>query len=71
MGCSKNAKIQATLAKLPNLSRVEQIASGANHAIALREDGTIFISGAGKQNQPGHRVLQRKRYDSLVPAPLR
>lgn len=49
---------------------MEQIASGANHAIALREDGTIFISGAGKQNQPGHSVLQRKCYDSLVPAPV-
>lgn len=71
LGFSKNVKIQATPAKLPNLSKVKQIACGANHAMALREDGKIFIWGSGEQSQLGHRVLQRKRYDSLVPAPLR
>lgn len=39
--------------------------------MAHREDGKIFIWGSGEQNQLGHRVLQRKRYDSLVPTPLR
>ena len=31
----------------------------------------MFIWGSGEQNQLGHRVLERKRYDSLVPTPLR
>lgn len=71
MGFSKDVKIQLTPAKLPNLSKVKQIVCGANHAIALREDGKIFIWGSGEQNQLGHRVLERKRFDSLVPTPLR
>ena len=71
LGFSKDVKIQSTPAKLPNLSNVKQIVCGANHAMALREDGTIFIWGSGEQNQLGHRVLERKRYDSLLPTPLR
>ena len=39
--------------------------------MALREDGKLFIWGSGEQNQLGHRVLQRKRYKSSVPTPLR
>lgn len=34
-------------------------------------DGKFFNRGSGEQNQLGHRVLRRKRYDSLVPKPLR
>ena len=71
MGFSKDVKIQSTPAKLPNLSNVKQIVCGANHAMALREDGRVFIWGSGEQNQLGHRVLERKRLDSLVPTPLR
>lgn len=71
LGFSKDIKIQSNPARLPNLSNVKQIVCGANHAMALREDGKIFIWGSGEQNQLGHRVLERKRYDSLVPTPLR
>ena len=71
LGFSKDVKIQSTPAKLPNLSNVKQIVCGANHAMALRGDGKIFIWGSGEQNQLGHRVLERKRFDSLVPTPLR
>ncbi|MCJ1347279.1 hypothetical protein MMC31_005501, partial [Peltigera leucophlebia] len=71
LGFSKDVKIQSTPTKLPNLSSVKQIVCGANHAMALREDGTTFIWGSGEQNQLGHRVLERKRYDSLLPTPLR
>ena len=39
--------------------------------MALREDGQVFIWGSGEQNQLGHRVLERKHYDSLIPTPLR
>lgn len=71
LGFSKDVKIQSTPTKLPNLSNVKQLVCGANHAIALREDGKVFIWGSGEQNQLGHRVPERKRYDSLIPAPLR
>lgn len=71
MGFSKDVKIQSTPTKLPNLSNVKQLVCGANHAIALREDGKVFIWGSGEQNQLGRRVLERKRYNSLIPTPLR
>ncbi len=71
LGFSKDIKIQSTPAKLPNLRSVKRVVCGANHAMALREDGTIFIWGSGEQNQLGHRILERKRYDSLLPTPLR
>lgn len=71
MGFSKDIKIQSTPTKLPNLSKVKELVCGANHVIALREDGKVFIWGSGDQNQLGHRVSERKRRDSLVPTPLR
>lgn len=70
LGCSKDFKIQSTPTKLPNLSSVKQMVCGANHAMALRQDCTIFTWGSDEQNQLGHRVLERKRYDSLLPTPL-
>lgn len=71
LGFSKGIKTQSTPVKLPNLHGVKQIVCGANHAMALREDGTIFIWGSGEQNQLGRRILERKRYDSLLPTPQR
>lgn len=71
LGFSKDVKIQWTPTKLPNLSKVKQLVCGANHAIALREDGKAFIWGSGEQIQLGHRVSERKRRDYLVPTPLR
>ena len=45
LGFSKDVEIQSTPVKLPNISSVKQIVCGANHAMALREDGTVFIWG--------------------------
>lgn len=70
LGCSKDFKIQSTPTKLPNLSSVKQMVCGTNQAMALRQDCTIFTWGSDEQNQLGHRVLERKRYDSLLPTPL-
>lgn len=68
---SKEVRIQATPAKLPSLKKIKQIACGANHALALKENGEVYIWGSGEQNQLGHRVVERKRYDSLKPTLLR
>lgn len=71
LGFSKDVNIQSAPAKLPNLSNVKKVVCGANHAMAFREDGKVFIWGSGEQNQLGHRVLERKRHDSLIPTALR
>lgn len=64
-------RIQATPVKLPGLKKIKQIACGANHALALKENGEVYIWGSGEQNQLGHRIVERKRYDSLKPTLLR
>lgn len=71
LGFSKEVKIQAIPVKLPSLKKITQIACGANHALALRENGDVYIWGSGEQNQLGHRIVERKRYDSLKPTLLR
>lgn len=68
---SKEVKIQTTPAKLPGLKKIKQIACGANHALALKENGDVYVWGSGDQNQLGHRIVERKRYDSLKPTLLR
>lgn len=64
-------RVQATPVKLPRLKKIKQIACGANHALALRENGDVYIWGSGEQNQLGHRIVERKRYESLKPTLLR
>ncbi len=71
MGFTKDVKIQYTPAKLPKLEKIKQIVCGANHAIALAENGSAWIWGSGEQQQLGYRILERKRFDTLTPSPLR
>lgn len=71
MGFSKEVKIQATPVKLPSLKKIKQIACGANHCLALQENGDVYIWGSGEQSQLGHRIIERKRLDALTPRLLR
>lgn len=71
IGFSKDVNIQSAPAKLPNLSDGKRIVCGANHVMALRKDGKVYIWGSGERNQLGHRVLERTRPDSLIPTALR
>ncbi|MCJ1468821.1 hypothetical protein MMC07_007451 [Pseudocyphellaria aurata] len=71
LGFTKEVKIQETPAKLPNLQKIKQIACGANHVLALQDNGDVFIWGSGEQGQLGHRIVERRRYDALKPSLLR
>lgn len=67
LGFSKDVKIQSTPTKLPNLSSVKQIVCGANHAMALKQDGTVFIWGSGEQARsarPSRSRAQALRFPS-------
>ena len=66
-----DVKFQSTPTKPQNLSKIKQIFCGANHVIALTEDGDAWIWGSGEQQQIGPRILERKRFDNLEPSLLR
>lgn len=50
---------------------VTHIACGANHVLALTKKGEVWTWGSGEQNQLGHRIVERRKYDSLSPKLLR
>ncbi|KAK4697778.1 regulator of chromosome condensation, partial [Lecanoromycetidae sp. Uapishka_2] len=60
---------------LPGLTKIVHITSGANHAMAMDNKGTVYIWGNGEQNQLGYHVIQRTGSEGpklcLKPQPLR
>ncbi|KAL8832236.1 MAG: hypothetical protein Q9170_004957 [Blastenia crenularia] len=71
LGFNKDILVQSTPALLPGLRKIIDIASGSNHALARDQKGVVYTWGSGQQNQLGFRMMERKRYDSLNPSPLR
>lgn len=63
--------MQSTPVLLPKLSKIVDIASGSNHALALDSKGVVYTWGSGQQMQLGYRMMERMRHDSLTPALLR
>lgn len=58
----------------PELTKIVDICSGANHAMARDIKGNIFIWGCGEQNQLGYHVGERlgvHKFGSLKPRELR
>lgn len=47
--------------------RVRSIAAGANHILALCDDGEVYAWGSGEQGQLGRRVLERHKLRALHP----
>lgn len=47
--------------------RIRAIAAGANHILALAEDGEVYAWGSGEQGQLGRRVLERHKLRALHP----
>ncbi|RYO90011.1 hypothetical protein DL766_006643 [Monosporascus sp. MC13-8B] len=62
-------KKQATPTLIGGLSRITQIACGANHALALDAEGVIWAWGCGEQNQLGRRLFGRRFMECLNPHP--
>ncbi|KAL8700165.1 MAG: hypothetical protein Q9224_001088 [Gallowayella concinna] len=71
LGFSKDTLVQSTPVLLPKLSKIVDIASGSNHALALDNKGVVYTWGSGQQMQLGYRMMERMRHDSLTPALLR
>ncbi|KAI9654827.1 MAG: hypothetical protein M1821_005821 [Bathelium mastoideum] len=59
---------QKTPVLLPSLTRITQIACGADHALACDDRGHLYAWGNGQQCQLGRRVIERTKTQSLLPA---
>ncbi|KDN70737.1 hypothetical protein CSUB01_09287 [Colletotrichum sublineola] len=53
--------------RIPGLENIMELAGGANHVLALTNDGNVFAWGSGEQNELGRRVLERRRFETLIP----
>ncbi len=53
------------------LKNITQISIGADFALALDITGHVFAWGCGQQCELGHRLLERRRPQALLPSPLR
>ncbi|KAL8866366.1 MAG: hypothetical protein Q9174_006347, partial [Haloplaca sp. 1 TL-2023] len=71
LGFNVDTFVQKTPVLLPGLKKIKDITSGSNHALALNDKGVVYTWGAGQQNQLGFRMMERKRYESLIPSLLR
>ncbi|GKT52318.1 protein pim1 [Colletotrichum spaethianum] len=53
--------------RIPGLENIIELAGGANHVLALTNDGNVFAWGSGEQNELGRRILERRRFETLIP----
>ncbi|KAK3073615.1 hypothetical protein LTR53_004625 [Teratosphaeriaceae sp. CCFEE 6253] len=49
----------------PDLKKITHITAGANHALALDNNGAVFAWGSGQQNQLGRRIVERTKLEGL------
>jgi regulator of chromosome condensation len=56
-----------TLLKDLSHLRIKTISAGANHLLALSDDGEVYAWGCGEQGQLGRRVLERHKKLALHP----
>ncbi|KAH8666497.1 regulator of chromosome condensation 1/beta-lactamase-inhibitor protein II [Xylariales sp. PMI_506] len=59
IGFSEKVRTQPTPVKIEELKKIVRLASGANHVLALDEDGKVFTWGSGGQYQLGRKPISR------------
>ena len=67
IGFTKPGEIAYRPVPIPNLKKIQHIAAGANHGLALDHNGAVFSWGAGQQNQLGRRIIERTKVAGLTP----
>ncbi|KAK1753985.1 putative regulator of chromosome condensation protein [Echria macrotheca] len=67
LGFRKDVKIQKTPAHIPELSKIKQLAAGANHVLALDDKNKVYAWGSGQQAQLARRLLDRADQAALFP----
>ena len=66
-GSQHDFNIVPTLLNELSHLRVKKISAGANHVLALTDDGEVYAWGCGEQGQLGRRVLERHKRLALHP----
>ncbi|KAI9869748.1 MAG: hypothetical protein M1830_005127 [Pleopsidium flavum] len=67
LGFTADSHVQRTPLHLPSLKKITHLVCGANHVLALNQNGAVFAWGSGQQNQLGRRVIERTRMNGLLP----
>lgn len=65
-GFSPEIDVQRRPALIPGLQKVQKIAAGSNHVLALTTDGIVYAWGSGEQDQLGRRMLERRRKEHAL-----
>jgi regulator of chromosome condensation len=52
---------------IPGLKNITQLSVGSNYALALDNKGNVFAWGNGQQDQLGRRLVERRRFQALLP----
>ncbi|KAJ5143076.1 Ran exchange factor Prp20/Pim1 [Penicillium bovifimosum] len=67
LGFDAENLVQKTPKLITNLKKVKHLICGANHVLALTEEGRVYSWGSGQQNQLGRRIVERNRLNGLLP----
>jgi len=66
-GFNSSTLIQTRPTLIEELKHITKIVGGANHVLALQNNGAVYAWGSGQQNQLGRRILERTKLHSLKP----
>ncbi|KAI7848987.1 regulator of chromosome condensation 1/beta-lactamase-inhibitor protein II [Circinella umbellata] len=73
LGFSQEQDVQKTPAIFEPLANetIVDIAAGADHCVALTNDGRVYTWGNGQQYQLGRRIIERRKKNALTPETIR
>ncbi|KIW20004.1 hypothetical protein PV08_00579 [Exophiala spinifera] len=69
-GFDPQTLVQSRPKLIKGVSKITKLATGANHVLALSQNGIVYGWGAGQQDQLGRRILERRAANSLIPMPI-
>ncbi|KAJ5498404.1 Regulator of chromosome condensation RCC1 [Penicillium expansum] len=67
LGFDASSHVQTTPTLISSLKKITHLTCGANHVLALNDQGRVFSWGSGQQNQLGRRIVERNRLNGLQP----
>ncbi|CAG8024053.1 unnamed protein product [Penicillium olsonii] len=67
LGFDAKNLVQKTPLLISSLKKIKHLSCGANHVLALNDQGRVYSWGSGQQNQLGRRIVERNRLNGLQP----
>ncbi|KAJ5964620.1 uncharacterized protein N7479_004496 [Penicillium vulpinum] len=67
LGFDASSHVQTTPTLISSLKKITHLTCGANHVLALNDQGRVYSWGSGQQNQLGRRIVERNRLNGLQP----